>query len=231
MYAGTTGTFARLNLTTNTWEARTSSPVSLAYWGSPALALGDLWEIRNTSVVRFRTATNTWTTVRSDLMGGDQQSMTVTDRDGNLWAVNGTQLVRYNPTTDTVSYFPTTVVTNLFETRVGYDEITHSIYFGGFSAPNLYRWDIATSTLTALASHPEGMLNDIFCADHSGHIYAAGGSSGNTIWQYDIATNMWNRIVDLPADHGNNGSCSVHEDGWLYVEPGSLTQLHRIQLF
>ena len=84
--------------------------------------------------------------------------------------------------------------------------------------------------MTSLAPNPEGQLNDIFCSDHAGHVYAAGGSGGGMFWQYDIASNAWHRIPDYPTDHGNNGSCSVREDGWLYAEPGSLDTVYRIQL-
>jgi hypothetical protein len=114
---------------------------------------------------------------------------------------------------------------------VGYDRGTHSIYFGGFAAGYLYRYDITTGTTTELATHPEGFLNDIFCSDRSGHIYAAGGSGGSTLWQYDIATDVWAEIPEYPTDHGNNGSCTVSEEGYLYMEPGDLSTLYRIPLY
>ena len=157
--------------------------------------------------------------------------MVVTDRDGNLWIMaNSARLLRYNPTTNVATYFATGVTTDLFETRLGYDELTHSIYFGGFAVANLYRFDITTSAVTAMLSHPEGALNDIFCSDHSGHIYAAGGFSGNTIWQFDILTNTWARIPDFTVDQGNNGSCGVAEEGYLYIETGNVGDLRRIPL-
>mgnify|MGYP001582428471 CR=1 FL=1 len=78
---------------------------------------------------------------------------------------------------------------------------------------------------------PESQLNDIFCSDRSGHIYAAGGSSGTSMYQYDIATDVWAAIPALPSDHGNNGSCTVSYEGWLYVGTGSNYKLHRIELY
>jgi hypothetical protein len=232
LYAGASRTFQRRDLVAGSWAGLTAPPGDLAYWGSPALSGGALWEIRPPHIYRYAIATNTWSTVRSDIAGGDDAAMTVTDRDGNLWSyISSDQLVRYNPTTNAVSYFAAPVGGDSYETRLGYDEPTHSIYYGGFGNNRLFRYDITAARQTELASHPEGMLNDIFCSDHSGHIYAAGSSSGTTIWQYTIATNTWRRIPDFPVDHGNNGSCGVLADGWLYMETGEGRGVYRIALY
>ena len=66
-----------------------------------------------------------------------------------------------------------------------------------------------------MASHPETQLNDIFCSDRSGHIYAAGGFDGTTMVPYTVTTNTWSAIASLPTNHGFNGSCTVSGDGWL----------------
>jgi hypothetical protein len=232
MYSGSGTGLCRLNISTGAWSTLASAPSSLAGWGSPALSNGYIWELRENNVLRYDPTANSWTIVRSDLhSGSDQHSMTVTDRDGNLWAINGLfELVRYDPIADTASYYPTGA-TSLFETRVGYDGLTHSIYFGGFASGALYRFDIATTTVSTRAPHPESFLNDIFCSDHWGHIYAAGSSSGTSIWQYDVLTDTWRRIPDYPVDHGNNGSCGVLQSGWLYMEPGTLSTIYRIALY
>jgi outer membrane protein assembly factor BamB len=233
MYAGSSSSFSMLDLVGGTWTTLASPPLTLAYWGSPALANGYIWELRENQVARYDITSNTWSIVRSDLhTGSDQHSMTVTDRDGSLWAFNGLwELVEYDPIADTPTYHATGRSTGMYETRVGYDALTHSIYFGGFGNDDVHRYDIATGVTTTLTPIPESMLNDIFCADHWGHLYAAGNSSGTTIWQYDILADTWARIPDYPVDHGNNGSCSVHQSGWLYVEPGSLSTLYRIALY
>jgi hypothetical protein len=233
MYAGSSTNFNAYDISATSWATLAAPPTSLAYWGSPALSDGYIWELRENQVVRYDPSAGTWSTVRTDLhSSSDQQSMTVVDRDGNLWALNGLmELVEYDPVADTAAYHATSVTTSMYETRVGYDMLTHSIYFGGFGRPDLYRYDIATGVVTTLASHPESSLNDIFCSDNWGHLYAAGGSSGATLWQYDILTDTWARIPDYPTDHGNNGSCSVHQSGWLYIEPGNLTTIYRIELY
>ena len=159
--------------------------------------------------------------------------MTVTDRDGVLWAFQGgSTLVSYDPSSDEMGVHGVTATPYVYETRLAYDEPTHSIFFGGFADDEVYRYDIATgATDTSLSVHPEGFLNDIFCGDRSGHIYAAGSSGGTSIWQYDIATDVWSEITPYPTDHGNNGSCSVSMDGWLYMEPGSVTTLYKLPLY
>ena len=83
--------------------------------------------------------------------------------------------------------------------------------------------------MTQVTSIPESQLNDIFCSDRSGHVYAAGDSGGVTMFQYDIATDTWSQIPDLPEDHGNNYPCTVDEGaGYLYTGTGS--HLYRLKL-
>src|SRR5688572_9943120 len=143
MYVGNGGSFLRLEIATNAWTTLASPPGSgLAGWGSPALSGTKIYELREANLLEYDPLTAVWSTLRSDLHGGsDQHAQTVTDRDGALWSFNALrELVRYDFATGTASYFPVGVGTDMFETRVTYDELTHSIYFGGFNAPNLYRF-------------------------------------------------------------------------------------------
>ena len=233
IYVGNGGSFGSYTPATMAWATLAGPPPgsSLAGWGSPALSNDAIWEVLSSTVVRYDPATGLWSTPRSDVTGGDNASMTVADDAGNLWAYNGAgELVRYDPVADTLSYYPA-AATSPYETRLGYDSDTNSIYYGGFASSSLSRFDIASGTVTTLTPIPEGGLNDIFCSDHTGHIYAAGDFSGMTMWQYTIATDTWARIPDWPIDHGNNGSCAVAEDGWLYVEPGTTSTVYRLELF
>jgi hypothetical protein len=229
MYAGSGGTFVRHEMATMLTSPLVAAPSGLAGWGSPTLVGGNLWEIVPPNILRYDIMADSWTTVRSDVPGTSTDSMTVFDGAGNLWAYrSGDALVRYTIATNTISEFTTGVVAST-QTRLGYDPGTNSLYFGSaLSTSSFHRFDIATSVVSTLAPHPEGTLSDTFCTDLSGHIYAAGACGGPTMYMYDIATNAWSLIPDLPTS-GCNGSCSVHEDGWLYVE--DLGTAHRIELY
>gem|GEM_PF-1611591 len=235
MYVGhSSAGFWRMNLDTESWESLASPPGSLANWGSAALGNdGGIWQIRSDQAYRYDIPSNSWSTEYGIWASGDEHSMTVTDRDGVLWAYQGgSSLVSYDPSSGAMDVHSVTATPSVYETRLAYDEPTHSIFFGGFSDDEVYRYDITTGlTVTSIALHPEGFLNDIFCGDRNGHIYAAGGSGGTSIWQYDIATDVWSEITPYPTDHGNNGSCSVSMDGWLYMEPLDVTTLYKLPLY
>ncbi len=179
--------------------------------GDNTLAAGDLAHV----IGRSRSATSQHLKVLRDI------GVVSASRDGNV--------VRYNPQSGGMTYHATGLG-SLYETRVVYDPTTDLLYLGAFGGPALYSFNVATGTTTTLAPIPESQLNDIFCGDRAGHIYAAGDSSGTTIWQYDIATDSWAAIPAFPIDHGNNGSCTVSDTGYLYVSSGS-TDLYRLPLF
>lgn len=233
LFFGSGTAFGVIDLMSNATTFLATPPRDLGSWGSPALSLGAIWEIRPSNVVRYDIGADTWSMVRSDLHPGDDQAMTVTaDDSGNLWSHDSAgEIVRYNPVSDSVTYFPTGLGSE-YETRLGFDGSTNAIFFGGFATPQLFRLDIATGAVMSVSPIPELALNDIFCSDHNGHIYAAGDFGGTTLWQYRVDSDTWIRIPDLPVDHGNNGSCGVVADGYLYVEnsfsgsPG----LYRLQL-
>jgi len=218
MYASGGDTFARFSIATRTWSTLPSSPGSLGGFAAPAFSLGDIWGVTPPNVMRYSVASGAWTLVRSDVSDSSTSAQSTVDGAGNVWSyTSADRLVRYNPTTNTLTYFPTGVSATT-QTRVGYDAATNAIYFGGAFSTGLYRFDIATSTTTVESNPlPESNLSDAFCPDRSGHIYAALGCGGTSIWQYTIATRSWVRIPDFPVDHGCNATCSVHEDGWLYL--------------
>lgn len=235
MYVGNGTNFSRMNLASESWETLSSPPGSLAAWGSAALGNDEgYWQIRTSTAYRYDVESGSWSSHGGfPFSGGDEQSMTVTDSEGRLWAYQGGGLlVRYDPSSDLLDTFSVEIPPYTFETRVGYDGPTNSIFFGGFADDEVYQYDIdADWTDTGLTRHPEGYLNDIFCSDRNGHLYAAGGSGGSSLWQYDIATDTWDLIPDYPTDHGNNGSCSVSMDGWLYMEPGDVSTIYKLPLY
>lgn len=231
MYAAGGSSVHRWQIATQTWSSIASSPASFGSFAAPAHSGGAIWGITNPSISRWDIATSMWSTVRSDVMGSRTDAQNATDGSGRIWSYNSSnQLVRYDPVADTLSYFPTGVSATT-QTRVVYDPTTNSIFFGGAFSTPLYRWDIDTSTLdSSVAPLPEANLSDAMCSDHSGHIYAALGCGGSTFFQYDVAGNSWRRIPDYPVDHGCNASCSVHEDGWLYMTDLGGRPMYRLRL-
>ncbi|MEC7987202.1 MAG: kelch repeat-containing protein, partial [Myxococcota bacterium] len=207
------------------------TPYTAAAFRSMAPVKEDLWMIRNESVYKYSVLDNTWTTLNT-YTGGDDLNMTTSDYAGNVYgyAASG-EIVIYNIPTDTVTQY-STGLGSVYETRMTYDPTAEAIFFGAYNEPDLYRFDLDTQTTTALTPIPssEYQLNNIFCGDRSGHIYVAGGFNNYTMYRYTISSDEWERIPDLPFDHGNNGSCSVSEDGFLYVGTGTSLGLYRISL-
>ena len=219
------------NPLTNAWTTVSASTPYSSPWNSAAPYGGSLWMIRNGSVYQYSLTTGAWTT-RASYSGADDYNQTVSDCDGNIYghAANGS-IVVYNTTTGVVNQYYHGYTASQYETRLAYDPATHAVYFGAFNYANLYKFDIASRSFSVKASIPESQLNDIFCSDHSGHVYAAGGSGGTSIWKYTVATNSWATITSWTTDHGNNGSCTVSTDGYLYMSEGGSATFFRLPLY
>jgi hypothetical protein len=220
----------RYDINADTWETLPAIAPYSYPWTSMAPVGQDLYMIRNSNVYQYTPATDTWATL-AEVSGGDDLNMTESDQFGVVYGhIESGKLVEYDTVSGALTY-TTTGYGSQYETRMGYDPGTRSIFFGAYYFANLYKFDLTTKTVSVMASHPESQLNDIFCSDRSGHIYAAGGDSGTTMFQYTVATDTWRAIADLPADHGNNGSCTVSGDGWLYVGTGSNLTFYRLELY
>ena len=220
----------RYDVNAGTWTTLSASAPYSNAWTSMAPVGEDLYMIRNSNVYKYTPATDTWTTATA-ISGGDDLNMTESDEFGVVYGhTSSGQMVEYDTNTGTLTY-TTTGYGSQYETRLGYDPGTRAIFFGAYNANNLYKFDLTTKKVTVMASHPESQLNDIFCSDRSGHIYAAGDYYGTTMYQYTVATGAWKAIASLPTDHGNNGSCTVSGDGWLYVGTGGNLTFYRLQLY
>ncbi len=199
-------------------------------WATLAPWDGRLWLARCDAIHAYDPVSELWT-VEAGLVGGDDLNMTETDEAGHVYGyTEAGSIVDYDSVAGSVSY----LVTGLgrqYETRLAYDPAGHALFLGAYNGSALHRVDLATGSTTALTPIPETQLGDIFCGDRAGHIYVAGGTGGSSMWQYDIASDAWNPLPDLPADHGDNGSCTVSETGWLYVGTGSLGTLFRLPLY
>ncbi len=220
----------RYDPATNTWTTLAATAPYSQPWTSMAPYDGYLWMIRNSAVYRYHPGTDVWTTMTAT-SATDDLNMTESDEFGIIYGYDQRgYIVTYNVATGAVAYHATGLGGE-HETRMAYDPISRAIYLGAYNAPNLYKWDIATGVVTPRAAIGESQLNDIFCSDRSGHIYAAGATSGTTMYQYTIATDTWAAIASLPSDHGNNGSCTVSAEGWLYVGTGSNIRFYRMELY
>jgi cysteine-rich repeat protein len=219
---------------TGAFVEKTDPTISDTAWATAAPDSGYLYIMRQGSVSRYNVATDVWDSAGSFTDTQDQESMTESDGNDHLYVIADNNMVVWTISTGAVSYYPLTFTPapNIYESRLGYDPGTNSIYFGGYGAPQLYRFDIATQVITQLTSIPENQLNDIFCSDRSGHLYAAGDSTGVTMFTYDIATDTWSQIPDfIEASHGNDGGCAVSAaDGNLYVTTGETPTVYRLAL-
>jgi hypothetical protein len=214
----------------DTWEYVDSSTPYSSPWNTMAPAEGLMWMLRNGTIYSYDIATDTWDTVTT-FSGGDDMNMTESDEYGVVYGhTTSGQFVIYNTITGDLEYF-TTGYGGEYETRLGYDPESRSILFGAYDSSALRQWYIDTGVIVERDPIPEPQLNDIFCSDRSGHIYAAGGSSGRTMFQYIVATDTWTAMPDLPEDHGNNGSCTVSGDGYLYVSNGGSQQWFRLPIY
>ena len=217
------------DIATNSWSTIASGPFARV-WYQLAPYDGMLYGMAYNDIHSYDPATNTWTELAA-FTGTDDYAMTESDENGMIYSYNDEgELITYDALKGTVSY-EDLGLGDLYETRIAYDPIDRALFLGAYYEPYLYRYDLTSGTVTEMTSIPESQLNDIFCSDRSGHIYAAGNSSGTTMWQYDIDTDAWSQLPDLPSDHGNNGTCTVSEDGYLYVGTGSGQAFYRIDLY
>lgn len=216
--------------TYDTWASVSSSTPCNSVWNSMAPYDGDLWMIRCGNVYQYDVSADSWTT-HATYAGGDDYNQTVADCDGNIYGhSNNGSIVEYNVSAGTVTQY-SDGHGSLSETRLVYDPTEEAVYFGAFSAGNLYRFDTTAKTFSTMTSHPESFLNDIVCGDWSGHLYAAGGSSGTSIYQYDMAADSWATITAFPVDHGNNGSCTVGTEGTLYMADYDTSKFYKLTVY
>jgi hypothetical protein len=220
IYLQQQSSFAVYDPGTNAWTPLTAAPFGLDYWAGPAWVGDSLYTIKAGSVLKYDLGTNTWSTLLTGVEG-NTWAATTHDTSGHLYTISDSSRVEmYDFTSNTVSY--ATYGAALEEPHVAWDECSNQLYISpSYSSPNLDAFNPATGAVTPLLGNPEGAMNDAFCGDRSGHLYAAGGSGGTTFLKYDIATNTWTNLPTLPFDESNCGACTVTDDGWLYFEAGS----------
>jgi hypothetical protein len=222
------GAMQRHDDAADTWVALSTPPSpGIDHYAGGAWYGGHIYAINNGFVSDFTVSTNSWVTTGSGI-APTYQSMSTHDDAGNIYALTSDstyRIVQFVVSTSAVNYFAGPAIVP-YEPRAAWDSLSHKLYFAPrFDNGALYSFDPTTKTVALLGSNPDGGMNDVFCSDRSGHLYAAGGATGcsgtNSMWQYDVATNSWKRIPDLPFDHGCTGACTVTDDGWLYMTDGA----------
>ncbi len=216
---------------TDSWSPLAAAPTSVSIWAGMAWVGSNLYVIRGGYVLGYAIPSNTWTTLATGV-ADTGTSMTTHDASGHVYAfTSDSRVVDYNIATGAVTYHATSWTGGTSESRIAFDPISNLLYIAPiFYNGTLLSFDPVSNTTTTLPPQPEGFINDVYCSDRSGHIYAAGLSSGTEFWQYTIATRTWARIPDTPFDHGNNGGCTITDAGYLYFTNGSGSQMARIQL-
>jgi hypothetical protein len=214
----------------NTWTNLVATAPFNRGWFEMAPVGMNLWGIGGGHVYKYAAMTDTWTTAAT-ITGADPQNMTEADEYGKIYGYDtADEIVVYNPFDSTVTYHATGVTAS-DETRLAYDPATRTMYFGSWTTPMLYKYELDTGTVSMTSPNPEGALSDMVCSDRSGHIYVGGGTGGGTnFYMYDIDTDTWAVLPPLPGDQGVNGTCTVSNTGWLYVSTGTNLQNFRIAL-
>jgi hypothetical protein len=230
-YAAGGTTFELYTGTTDTWTALATIPTSVSSWVAPLWTAPDtIYMFGGSAVMQYTISSNTWTTVKSGL-STYTSAQSAHDDTGHLYTLQTDgNIAQFDIASGTVTTL-TFAAGGMSEPRMTWDSCAKKLFIApNFTTGTLYSYDPATKTTATLKSHPDGFMNDVFCGDRSGHVYAAGASGGTDMWQYTTATDTWTSLPTMPADHGDNGACAVTEDGYLYTVPVSGGTLVRLQL-
>lgn len=205
-------------------------PTNFQSYGSIAYFGGSLWAMTSGQVIQYNLTTNIWTTPGTGLVTKNDAQTTVDDK-GNLWTwQDASNLLEYNIASGTTTTHPLFASHGSSEPRIVYDSCSGLLYLADYESAGFYSYNPSTGTLTTLSSLPGSLpFQDGFCADRSGHIFAA--TDGSSMYQYTISTGAW---VELPAGGliGNsNSTCGIGSDGYLYAsDPDISSTVYRIQL-
>jgi len=235
-YSMQSTTFTRYDQGTNAWSTVAAPPTNMSIWPSTAWIDTSLFLIKAGGVYSYSIPSNTWTTKIASGVPSTNYSMSTHDDSNNVYGMSdsGNLIIKYNVAANTWTTSPGPTG-GVYEPRLSWDSSSKLVYIAPeYYGSRFYSFDPATGTVATLTSIPDTGMNDAFCSDRSGHIYAAGGPSGcsgsGSFWQYDVATKVWKKIPDMPFDHGCNGACTVTDDGWLYATDGETPKLARIKL-
>ncbi|HEY1554565.1 MAG TPA: hypothetical protein VGF94_06990 [Kofleriaceae bacterium] len=229
----------RYDRATDAFTTLSPAPVNLNDWPGMAWVGNALWAIGAGEVLEYDIPTDTWTAIVASGVHANIEAGTTHDTTGKIYSFTQAGEVAIYDTVagGSVTYVATTILgtTSYEEPHLAFDEGTGLLYVApNFVAPNLYSYNPATGAVVALASNPGGGMNDAFCGDRHGHLYAAGDTndSNTSFYSYDITNNVWTALPALPFGHGDDGACTVMAEGggYLYETPGDSLITGRIRL-
>lgn len=232
---GQSASFGRYDFVGDTWTqlatpqyaVNGSSYVGMAWVG------GKIFGFDSNQIVAFDVAAGTWSAPLQAVTNVTLFSQHTHDDAGKVYAVgnvgSATSVVVYDVAANTVTQKAATF-SSPQEPRIAWDSTSRLLYVAPyFAGGTFYSYDPSTSTTTALPSIPDGSVSTAFCADRSGHIYAAGNWQYNQMWQYTIATTTWAQVAKPPFYNQMTAACTVSDSGWLYFSDGQ-GSLAKLQL-
>jgi hypothetical protein len=224
LYALQSTSLYQYTFATDSWAAMASPPQSVAYFPTPAWVGSRLYAIHGGFVLAYDIPTNTWITLLTGQPATPQTGNTH-DLSGNVYALaTAGGILKYNIASNTLTTITPSISLGTYtEPTIVFDDCTGLLYIApAWSGPTMYSVNPNTGATVALTSIPDTQTNDMFCADHSGHIFAGGNSSNAQFWVYTIATNSWAKMTQTaPFAAGSQGACTVGDDNYLYVTNGS----------
>lgn len=232
----TADTLVRFDTAAGSWGPSSPSPTggTPGTWLAGAAWIGNnLYVNANSNVFRYDIAAGSWNTALAGVAAAIE-SQNAHDDSGHAFVVTSDdRIATYDTATNMISYQAFGMLPLAAVPRAAWDSVSHLLFvMPNLNFTNLYSFDPATGAIRSLTAIPSSPPDPIFCSDRSGHIYATAGVSGTSIYQYRIATDTWAAIPDMPFSHGQNGSCTVTDNGYLYVIDGqSPYNVARLQLF
>lgn len=208
------------------------------YYISFAWVGDSLYLVQGNTVYAYSIAGNSWTRpVDGTLTYSHIEAQSTADDSGFVYSlVQGeNQLLKYNTNDNTYVYIPTPSDLTYSEPRAAWDSATKRVYLADYatSSSGFYAFNPVDNSFTLLAPLPNSLgMSDAFCSDRYGHIFTADSDgSSYAFWVYTAATDTWTSMPDLPYAHGNNSSCTVSADGWLYFSDNGQTNIVRYKVF
>ena len=207
------------------------------YYISFAWVGDSLYMAQGNSFYAYSIISDSWTKLKDGtLTYGHSESQSTADDSGFVYSLSEShQLLKYNTTNNTYVYIATPSDLTISEPRAAWDSQTKRVYLADYDEPTsgFYAFNPDDNSFTALAPLPEFLgMSDAFCSDRRGHIFTADGDgSSNAFWMYTAETDSWTSFPALPYAHGNNSSCTVSADGWLYFSDRYQTNIVRVKVF